>query len=154
MGSTPRRTVKLGGGLAVPYPEPTSPAATAVGTGNRRRDTKPEVAVRSQLHRRGLRFRKDLLLHADGVRVRPDVVFTRARLAIFIDGCFWHACPDHGSSPQSNQDYWIPKLAANQARDRRVDAALRGDGWQVLRIWEHEDPFEAAAAIEVVLRPR
>jgi DNA mismatch endonuclease (patch repair protein) len=136
------RTVNLGGGRRVPYPEPGTPAATKIGKANRRVDTKPEVRVRSALHRQGLRYRKDLLIRVGAVRVRPDVVFTRARVALFIDGCFWHGCPDHQQVPRTNQGYWIPKLAANVERDRRVDAALREDGWAVLRAWEHE-PVEA-----------
>ena len=142
------RTVNLGRGVVVPYPEPTTEAATKIGKANRRTDTKVEVALRSELHRRGRRFRKDHLIRVDGVRVRPDIVFTRRMLAVFVDGCFWHCCPEHMRVPKSNVDYWGPKLQANVERDRRVDAALRGSGWTVLRIWEHEDPLAAATRIE------
>ena len=100
---------------------------------NPRRDTGPELALRSELHRRGLRFRKDLPLRVPGRVVRPDVVFTRARLAVFIDGCFWHRCPEHGTSPRSNSDYWRTKLDRNVARDHRVDEALAAAGWRSLR---------------------
>jgi DNA mismatch endonuclease (patch repair protein) len=79
--------------------------------------------------------------------VRPDLVFTRARVAVFVDGCFWHSCPEHGDRPRINTGYWLPKLEANVARDRRVDRALTDDGWDVVRIWEHEDPLEAAARV-------
>ena len=114
---------------------------------NRGADTKPETAVRSALHRSGLRFRKGLAIRAGDVRVRPDIVFTRARVAIFIDGCFWHACPQHGTQPRRNSGYWSAKLQRNLDRDRRVDAALAANGWQVLRFWEHEGPSETANAI-------
>jgi DNA mismatch endonuclease (patch repair protein) len=115
-------------------------------------DTKPEQRLRSALHRQGLRFRKHYRLELGDLHVRPDVVFTRHRVAIFLDGCFWHRCPAHGSSPRANSDYWEPKLTRNVERDARVDRALRSHGWAVIRIWEHEDPAEAAAGIARQLR--
>jgi DNA mismatch endonuclease (patch repair protein) len=81
--------------------------------------------------------------------VRPDIVFTRARIAVFVDGCFWHSCPLHGRAPKSNVAYWTPKLEANRARDVRVDTALASEGWAVVRIWEHEN---VDAAADVVVR--
>ena len=134
-----------------PYPHPTTPEVSERMRRNPRRDTKPEVALRSELHRRGLRFRKDLPIRAPGRVVRPDVAFTRSRLAVFVDGCFWHACPIHGTQPSANMDYWEPKLARNVARDRAVDAALSEAGWQVLRAWEHEDPAEVAKRVASAL---
>jgi DNA mismatch endonuclease (patch repair protein) len=116
---------------------------------NRRVDTRPELLVRSALHARGLRFRKDLRIDLPGIRVRPDVVFTRARLCIFVDGCFWHRCPVHASDPRANGAYWASKLSRNVERDRRGDAALQAAGWTVLRVWEHEDP---EAVVEETLR--
>lgn len=104
--------------------------------------------MRSALHNRGLRFRKDHLLRVGGLGVRPDVVFTRWKVAGFIDGCFWHSCPAHMHLPKRNVDYWVPKLAANVERDRRVDDVLSAAGWVVVRIWEHEDPASAADRIE------
>ena len=77
---------------------------------NRRRDTKPELALRSELHRLGYRFRKDYRLQLEGLRVRPDVAFTLARVAVFVDGCFWHGCPEHGHEPRVKAWYWGPKL--------------------------------------------
>jgi DNA mismatch endonuclease, patch repair protein len=109
----------------------------------RRTNTKPEVTLRSALHRLGYRFRKDLRIAAGERWVRPDIVFTRARVAVFVDGCFWHACPEHGRQPGVNQWYWSPKLAQNVSRDRLNDSALEHNGWRVVRIWEHV-PIEAA----------
>lgn len=105
--------------------------------GNRRTNTKPEVALRSGLHAAGLRFRKDLRLDLGEVKVRPDIVFTRARVAVFVDGCFWHRCPIHGVMPKRNSEFWTPKLIRNVDRDREQDAALRNAGWTVVRVWEH-----------------
>ena len=143
----PVKTVNLSGGLIVPYPSPSSAAATTMGKANKRADTKTEVRLRSELHRRGLRFRKDLLVRLDDLRVHVDVAFTRRRLAVFVDGCFWHGCPVHQNVPRTNSDYWIPKLAANAVRDRRVDAALISARWDVLRIWEHVPVGEAVDAV-------
>ena len=111
----------------------------------RRVDTSPEVRLRSALHRLGYRYRKDLALRLDGYRVRPDVVFSRPRVVVFVDGCFWHQCPVHGRIPQSNEPYWGPKLRRNVERDRLADAALLAAGWSVIRVWEH-DPLEDAIA--------
>jgi DNA mismatch endonuclease (patch repair protein) len=119
--------------------------------GNRRSDTKPEQRLRSLLHRDGLRFRKDLLVRAGTIKVKPDVVFTRGRVAVFVDGCFWHGCPDHGRRPRVNSDYWGPKLERNAERDARVDAALSEEGWEVVRVWEHTDPADAARAVKAAL---
>jgi DNA mismatch endonuclease (patch repair protein) len=116
----------------------TSAATRTSMLGNRRRDTKPEVALRSALHAAGLRFRKDFRLDLDGARFRPDIVFTRAKVAVFVDGCFWHSCPIHGTRPARNADYWLPKLKRNVERDREQDAALAAHGWQPVRVWEHE----------------
>src|SRR4051812_35657244 len=102
----PVRTVRVARGVDVPYPSPSSEGATKVGRGNRRVGTKPEIALRSALHCRGLRFRKDLLVRAGGGRARVDIVFSRRRVAVFLDGCFWHCCPEHFRMPARNQDYW------------------------------------------------
>ena len=146
--------MNLGRGVIVPYPERSEPAATKIGQANRRIDTEPERLLRSALHRRGLRFRKDPLIRAGAVKVHPEVVFAGARFFVFVDGCFWHGCPEHLHTPKRNRDYWVPKLAANAARDRRVDAALGADGWLVLRVWEHEPTEDAAAHIEAIVRHR
>jgi DNA mismatch endonuclease (patch repair protein) len=81
-------------------------------------------------------------------------VFTRARVAVFVDGCFWHGCPDHQVIPRSNREYWVPKLRRNIERDREVDARLNGAGWLVIHVWEHEDPDAAAATIEIAVKQR
>ncbi len=121
--------------------------------GNRRRDTRPEKRVRSALFALGLRFRVDhpIRVPAQGRPIRPDVVFPRAKLALFIDGCFWHGCPEHGTSPRRNSQYWNAKLQLNVERDRRYDAALREGGWTVVRVWEHDEPEVAAARVAALL---
>jgi len=130
------------------YPHPASAGVTAQMKGNRRTDTRPEVALRAALHARGLRFRKDYRLPIHGRRAtRVDVAFTRARIAVFIDGCFWHGCPEHGRVPSTNPQYWPAKLARNRARDAAVTAGLEASGWTVVRVWEHEDVDEAAERV-------
>lgn len=121
---------------------------------NRRTDTKPEMALRRELHRQGLRYRKDYRLDLEGARVRPDIAFTARRVAVFVDGCFWHVCPEHGTKPAANTWYWGPKLARNVERDRAADAALLAAGWQVVRIWEHESLESAVAAVLAAVGPR
>lgn len=115
--------------------------------GNRSKDTKPEVALRSELHRRGLRFRKHSSV-VPGLRYRPDIVFPRARVAVECRGCFWHLCPDDAILPKSNLDYWLPKLERNVQRDRRNERALAAAGWALVVVWEHEDVTAAADQIE------
>lgn len=139
--------VRVAPGIDLPYPEPTSDAASRIGRANRRVDSKVEVALRSELHWRGLRFRKDYLVRSGGARARVDICFTRVKVAVFVDGCFWHMCPTHCHVPKSNVGYWLPKLEANVARDRRVDAAFSGDGWVVLHVWEHEPVIDAAERV-------
>ena len=113
--------------------------------GNRRVDTAPEVNLRRALHASGLRFRKDFVVTAEDAKAKADIVFTRHRLAVFIDGCFWHGCPTHCRMPTRNRDYWEAKIGRNRERDERVTAALTASGWQVVRIWEHE-PIERGIA--------
>ncbi|MGH9156314.1 MAG: very short patch repair endonuclease [Acidimicrobiales bacterium] len=108
--------------------------------------------MRSDLHRRGLRFRKDLLLRTGGMKVHPDVVFTRARVAVFVDGCFWHGCPEHQVVPARNRDYWGAEAAAQHRAGRQADEALSSDGWAVVRVWEHEDVAAAGLRIESLVR--
>ncbi|MBT1191339.1 very short patch repair endonuclease [Rhodococcoides kroppenstedtii] len=128
---------------------PRTDAATSTRLSRqRRRDTKPELALRRLLHAAGLRYRVDRA-PLPGLRRRADVVFTRARVAVYVDGCFWHSCPVHATHPRNNAQWWADKLAGNVARDRDTDRRLEEAGWTVVRIWEHEDP---AAAAEKVVR--
>lgn len=117
------------------------------------RDTKPEILIRSELHRRGLRFRVDQAPLSD-MRRRADIVFTRQRVAVFVDGCFWHCCPMHATWPKNNAAWWRAKLETNQRRDRDTDRRLSEAGWGVVRIWEHEDALAAVDRIEALLRKR
>ena len=138
---------ETGATRAKAYPFPASAAVTANMKANRRTDTKPERALRTALHALGYRYRKDFRLDLPLRRVRPDVAFTRRKVAVFIDGCFWHACPEHASQPKSNEWYWSPKLAKNVERDRAADEALAQAGWTVVRLWEHVSVEDAVAAV-------
>jgi len=130
------------------YPYPSNAGRSANMKANRRTDTKPELALRRALHGLGYRYRKDYRLDlAEGVRVRPDIVFTARKVAVFVDGCFWHCCPEHGSQPAANTWYWEPKLRRNVDRDRAADAALGQAGWTVIRFWEHESIDVAVARV-------
>jgi DNA mismatch endonuclease, patch repair protein len=132
----------------------TPPASSADAlrrmTSQRQRNTKGELELRSLLHRRGLRFRVHALL--PGLRRRSDIVFTRAQVAVFVDGCFWHGCSEHGTWPKQNADWWREKIEANQRRDRDTDERLRAAGWTVIRVWEHDDPKRAADQIAEIVR--
>lgn len=113
---------------------------------NRRRDTGPEVAVRRLIHRGGLRFRVDYPLPFDRRR-RADIAFTRIGLYVFIDGCFWHGCPQHFVVPKTRADFWEAKIEGNRARDLDTDRCLRELGLASLRIWEHVSPEDAASDV-------
>ncbi len=118
---------------------------------NRSRDTSPEMAVRRLLHRHGLRYfvdRKAL----PNLRWRADIVFPRSKIAVFIDGCYWHGCPEHFKPPTRNRDYWGPKITGNRERDAKHDQALVEAGWTVIRVWEHENPAVVADRIEAAVR--
>ncbi|WP_075829129.1 very short patch repair endonuclease [Cellulosimicrobium sp. CUA-896] len=117
----------------------------------RRRDTKPELALRRKLHRRGRRFYVD---RAVLPRRRADLVFPRARVCVFVDGCYWHVCPEHRTTPRVNVEYWTAKLARNVERDRQTDRDLTAEGWTVIRVWEHERPSAAADRVEALLPGR
>ncbi len=126
--------------------------ATATMRANRSTDTKPEVAIRSALHRRGLRFRKHVAIDVDGKRIRPDIVFTKSKIAVFVDGCFWHGCPIHGQTPKRNSEFWEQKLERNAARDSTQSSVLQEAGWTVIRIWEHEEPARAVNRVVQCVR--
>jgi DNA mismatch endonuclease (patch repair protein) len=140
------------GGTPALYPYPKDPLVSARMRRNTKTGTKPERDLRSVLHSNGLRFRKNFPLRAGDRTVRPDVVFTRQRLAVFVDGCYWHRCPEHGTSPRFNSSYWRAKLDRNVERDRVVDAALAREGWTILRVWEHERAADAAQRIGQALQ--
>jgi DNA mismatch endonuclease (patch repair protein) len=118
-----------------------------------RRDTGPELAIRREVWRRGLRYRVDVP-PIRGLRRRADLVFTKAKVAVYVDGCFWHRCPIHATSPKANSEWWAEKLKANVNRDRDTDRRLAEAGWSVVRIWEHEDLITAAYRIEQVVVSR
>lgn len=138
-------------------PDPSS-WATSEGTrrsmkGNRGRDTGPEMAVRRIVHAQGLRYRVDTRPLVAFNR-RADLVFTRAKVAVFIDGCFWHGCPDHHTVAKANATYWAEKVATNRERDLDTSERLRAAGWLVLRFWEHQPPSEVAESIVDAVRER
>lgn len=129
-------------------PDPAvSPATRRTMQANRGRDTVPELVLRSILHARGLRFRVNQPLPFDRRR-RADLTFTRARLYVFVDGCFWHGCPDHFIEPKTRADFWLDKIRGNRLRDDDTRRRLEQSGATVIRIWEHQDPNQAADQIE------
>ena len=130
-----------------------SPAVRRVMQGNRSRDTKPEIAVRCAVHGMGMRYRVSAR-PLPGVRRTADLVFRRAKVAVFIDGCFWHGCPKHHAPPKTNAGYWTSKIDGNRVRDRHTTALLRAAGWIVLRFWSHEDPLSVAGRIVDVVQRR
>jgi DNA mismatch endonuclease (patch repair protein) len=119
----------------------------------RTRDTGPELALRRILHARGLRYRVDRAPIPESRR-RADIVFTRLRVAVYVDGCFWHGCPQHGTRSKSNTAWWDEKLRRNRNKDAETDRALVDAGWLVVRIWEHEDPRNAAENVYDIVRSR
>ncbi|MEV6306047.1 very short patch repair endonuclease [Actinoplanes sp. NPDC051861] len=125
---------------------PSSSGVSARMSRQKRQNTVPELAIRRLLHAAGLRYR--VAWRIPGMARRSvDIAFTRAKLAIFVDGCFWHSCPQHRTSPASNSAWWANKLETNQRRDTTTDEHLAALGWNVLRIWEHDDPANAARRI-------
>ena len=120
---------------------------------NKSRDTKPELALRSAVHRLGLRYRVAAKPLA-GLRRTADLVFPRAKVAVFLDGCFWHGCPEHHTVAAANAKFWRDKVEGNRARDRNTDERLAEAGWVSVRVWEHEDASEAAQRVREVVRGR
>ena len=135
----------------MPKMVPSSPEVSERMSRVRNRDTAAEMALRRELHRRGLRYRVNFKIPGLG-RTRPDIAFTRQKIAVFVDGCFWHRCPEHATFPKANAEWWAKKLDVNVRRDREIDDALREAGWTAVRVWEHEDPAEAADRIESLVR--
>lgn len=134
-------------------PPASSPAVLERMRRQRRRDTGPELALRRELHSRGLRYRVEY--RPVGLSRRSvDVAFPRARVAVFVDGCFWHGCPEHSRATKSNTGWWASKIAGNRGRDADTDARLVEGGWAVVRVWEHDDPVAAADLVEGVVGAR
>lgn len=128
-----------------------SPATRKTMQANRRRDTGPELAIRRAVHSLGLRYRVDQR-PIPALNRRADLVFRKAAVAVFVDGCYWHGCPEHGATPVANADFWAQKFSRNRARDADTDRLLAAAGWTVVRIWEHEDPQAAAELIATLVR--
>ncbi|MFC4470905.1 very short patch repair endonuclease [Streptomyces xiangluensis] len=131
----------------------TSATVRARMSRQRSRNTGVEVSLRRELHAMGLRFR----IHrrpVPGIRREADVVFGPARVAVFVDGCFWHGCPEHATWPKNNAEFWRSKIEGNRARDRDTDARLAETGWLAIRVWEHDDPVTAAVEIQKTVQRR
>ncbi|USX48094.1 very short patch repair endonuclease [Lentzea sp. HUAS12] len=139
---------------AGPAPPATSEATSKVMRRTRRTGTAPELAVRRALHRRGLRYLVDVAAPGTNRRRRVDVLLRGARIALFVDGCFWHSCPEHGQLPKANREWWRVKLHGVVVRDRDTDAQLTAAGWRVVRVWEHEDPEDVADRIVELVSPK
>lgn len=120
-------------------------------SGTAQRDNSRERSLRSELHRRGLRFRLHRKL-IEGSRRTVDITFPLQKIAVLLDGCFWHGCPKHGTWPKNNADWWREKIETNVRRDRDTNLRLKKAGWTVIRIWEHEDIRAAATRIERTIR--
>lgn len=133
----------------------TNPRPSAPETGKRlaqvkQANTSPEIALRQKLHARGLRYRVQVPFLKKPRRT-ADIVFHGKKVAIFVDGCFWHGCPEHATRPKSNSAFWKDKILTNRAHDQDTNRKLVGAGWKVLRVWEHEDPVKAVDRIETLL---
>ena len=134
------------------YPAPLTDGRSRNMQAIRRTGTKPEVRLRTKaLHALGYRYRKDFPVVVQGLRVRPDIVFTRKKVAVFVDGCFWHRCPEHSRPPGRNAEYWGAKFVRNTARDALVTTRLGSEGWTVIRIWEHERLEDAVGVVAATL---
>lgn len=133
-----------------------TPAASSIAALNRMRaakpkNTKPEELLRAALDHLGLVYANDLIL-LPGLRRKTDIVFEAQHVAVYVDGCFWHGCPIHGTWPKQNAEFWRNKIETNQRRDADTDRQLREAGWTVIRIWEHQDVEEVARHIYEILR--
>jgi DNA mismatch endonuclease (patch repair protein) len=134
-------------------PEASSPEALNRMKRTRRRDTAAEVRLRTLLFGMGLRYRIDEKPLAE-LRRKADLVFRRVKVAVYVDGCFWHGCPTHATWPKQNAEFWRDKIETNRRRDAETDRLLAEAGWAVVRVWEHEDAAEAAARIAELVRSR
>jgi DNA mismatch endonuclease, patch repair protein len=118
---------------------------------NRPKDTTPELRLAAALRKRRIHHRRHRVIRIGSHRITADFVIVSVPIAIFVDGCFWHACPSHATWPKRNGAWWRVKLQANVRRDRRQRSALRGAGWRVVRVWAHVDPDRAAVRVEKTL---
>lgn len=118
------------------------------------RDTIPELALRRAVHALGLRYRVNVVPSRSMPPRRADLVFSSSRVAVFLDGCFWHGCPIHGETPRANRDWWRQKINRNRQRDLETTQVLERESWGVLRVWEHEEPYEAALCVAETVRAR
>lgn len=130
---------------------PSSHEASARLARVRQQDTSAELSLRKELHARGLRYRLQIPLLTKPRRV-ADIVFPRAKVAVFVDGCFWHGCPEHASWPKNNAQFWRQKIETNRARDADTNQRLSASGWRVIRVWAHEQVRDAAERIETIVR--
>lgn len=131
----------------------TSPEVRRSMQANRGRDTKPELAIRRAVYATGLRYRVDSRPLA-GLNRRADLVFIGAKVAVFVDGCFWHGCPTHHTVARANAKFWAEKVRRNRERDAETNQALETAGWIAIRVWEHEDPAAAASRVVATVRER
>lgn len=134
-------------------PAPSSDSALKRMKAAKPRDTAPEKALRSALHKKGLRFRVDEKTIRELNR-KADIVFRSAKVAVFVDGCFWHGCPIHGTKAKSNAEFWENKIRQNKERDADTNKRLNKIGWKVIRVWEHEDPEKISDKIYRIVRQR
>jgi len=140
-------------GAVIARPVPSSEAALKRMKAAKPRNTVPERALRAALHHRGLRFRIDTR-PVRGLNRKADIVFRSAKVAIFVDGCFWHGCPIHGTQAKANAEFWRQKIKQNQERDKDTTRQLKTAGWRVIRVWEHEDPEKASQKIHNIVAKR
>lgn len=136
--------------VSTPTPVASSALVRAKMQAQSSSNTKPEILLRRELHRRGVRFRLDQTLPTHRRR-RADIVWRRRKLAVFVDGCFWHGCPLHFVLPKTNSAWWADKIEANRVRDQATSSDLATLGWTVVRVWEHSDPYASADAIKGLL---
>ena len=135
-------------------PSPPSPETTDRMRRIRTTGTHPEMELRRVLHARGLRYRVNSPIDGLSRRIRPDIVFRGPRVAVFVDGCFWHGCPQHFVPPKKNTSWWTSKIADNSRRDHRIDLELATIGWAVVRVWEHEPATSAAERVVRIVDAR
>lgn len=147
------RKQKVASNERISKPTPSSEAALARMKAAKPRDTAPEKALRSALHRKGLRFRIDEK-PIGSLNRKADIVFRSAKVAIFVDGCFWHGCPVHGTLAKANAEFWSQKIRQNRERDTDTTKCLKAAGWKVIRVWEHEDPEKASQKIHDIVVER